>query len=97
MLEPHQVNEIALTVARKHLTALDVQGVESESTVDSQGDEAVRITITLRSASKIAESGGPLLDTLSEISTLLQKNGDSRFPIIEYAAEDEPAVDDSES
>lgn len=97
MLELDQVDDIALAVARKHLSALDVQGVVSEPTVDSQGDEALRITITLRSGRKIAESGGPLLETLSEISTLLQEGGESRFPIIEYAAEDEPVVDDSES
>lgn len=97
MLTLEQVDAIVREVATRHLAALGVTDVASEPTVDSQGDEALRITITVQSGKRVGESGGPLLDTLSEISTLLQQGGDPRFPIIEYAAEDEPNVDDSES
>ncbi|MDZ3837392.1 MAG: hypothetical protein U0S49_08465 [Rhodospirillales bacterium] len=97
MLELNEVANIAREAAEKHLAGLGVTGVVSEPAVDSRGDEALRITITIHSAEKIARSGDALLDTLSEIMTRLEEKGDSRFPIVDYAAEDEPILDDSES
>jgi hypothetical protein len=93
-LELEQIDAIAREIAEKHLAALGVQKVVSEPAADSKGDEALRITITIHSSAKIAQSGGPLLDTLSEISSRLQEKGEGRFPIIQYAADDEPIVDD---
>jgi hypothetical protein len=97
VLKLNEVDSIAREAAEKHLAALGVQKVVSEAAVDSRGDEALRITITIHSAEKIPQSGDALLDTLSEIMTRLEEKGDSRFPIVDYAAEDEPILDDSES
>jgi hypothetical protein len=96
-LELEQIDAIAREIAEKHLAALGVQKVVSEPAADSKGDEALRITITIHSSAKIAQSGDALLDTLSEIMTRLEEEGDPRFPILDYAAEDEPILDDSES
>jgi hypothetical protein len=98
MLKPEQIDHIARQVAQQHLAALGVQDVQSEPTIDSDGNEALRITITIHSADKASESGDALLDTLSEISLRLQEEGDPRFPIIDYVTEEELGrVGDSES
>lgn len=98
MLELNQVDAIAREVATKHLAALGVEGVASEPAVDSQGDEALRITITIRSADKIPGNGQQFLKTLTEIWGRLEEANDSRFPIIDYATQEEfGSVDDTES
>ncbi len=97
MLELNEIDGIAREIAEKHLSALGVQKVVSEPAVDAQGDEALRITITIHSGEKIAQSGDALLDTLSEIMTRLEEKGDPRFPILDYAAEGEPVLDDPQS
>lgn len=97
MLELNQVNQLVREVAEKHLAALGVQNVESERATDSAGNDALRITITIQSADRIAESGGQALDTLSEVLMRLEKEGDSRFPIMDYVtAEELTNVDDSQ-
>lgn len=98
MLQTKEVDEMAREVAQKHLAALGVQNVHSEPATDSEGNEALRITITIQSAERIAESGGAFLKTLSEISRRLESSGDLRFPIIDYITEQElSSVDDPEA
>lgn len=95
-LELAKVDAIAREVAEKHLAVLGIQNVESQPTTDSEGKDALRITITIRSADRIAERGGQALDALSEILARLENAGDTRFPIIDYITEEELTdVDDS--
>lgn len=89
MLDLNQVDAIAREVATKHLAALGVEDVASQITVDSRGNDALRITITIHSADRASGSGDAVLDTLSEISVRLQEAGDDRFPIIDYVTEQE--------
>lgn len=98
MLEISAIDELVSEIAKKHLSVLGVEAVHTEPAVDSQGKDALRITITITSPDNIPSIGDKLLDTLFEIQTQLAEKGEERFPIIEYATKDElEAVDDSES
>jgi hypothetical protein len=98
MLHFPEIDALAREVAEKHLAALGVSDVTSEPAIDSQGDEALRITITIRSPDKIPGNGRQFLKTLTEIWGRLEEANDSRFPIIDYATQEElGGVDDTES
>lgn len=61
-----------------------IDGVSSKDTLDSEGRDAVRITITLKA--KVAQQlkGDDVLDTLVAIQSQLAKEGESRLSIVEY-------------
>jgi hypothetical protein len=63
----------------------------SISTVDFEGRDAVRITIVLdpAAAASMKSRGDAVLDTLVEIKQALRNEGEERFPIVEYATQEE--------
>jgi len=89
MLKNDDVVDIATRVAKAKLGEKNVLRVLSEAATDSEGQEALRITIVI--GPKVAKrlKGDAVLDTLAEISSRLLKAGEGRFPIIEYATEAE--------
>lgn len=99
MLELSQVDEVvnkAVSAAlKKHA---GITHVISEPTSDSQGDEALHITIVLKSGSADKITGETALNALVSVDRALREAGDDRFPIIDYVTEDELASsDDAES
>jgi hypothetical protein len=95
MLDLEQVTQISTEVAKANLGAQNVVRVESEPTTDSDGREALNLLIVIAPGVAEAVSGDAVLDTLVQIIDRLQEGGDSRFPIIEYATEEELADIDS--
>jgi len=95
MIDLKKVSEIAADVAKANLGRKDVLRVVSESTIDSEGQEALGILIVI--APGVAErfKGDEVLDTLVQILNQLRDAGEERFPIIEYATEAELADIDS--
>ena len=77
---------IAATLDRKLVRRLIV-----EPSVDSEGDAALDVTIVLDHRDL---SGAEAIEVLLNIKDALSAAGDERFPIIEYATEDELALDD---
>jgi hypothetical protein len=72
--------------------------VFSEPIADSDGRDALYVTIVLRRGSADKITGDMALDTLVEIEQALRAAGENRFPIIEYATEEElEASDETES
>jgi len=63
--------------------------VFSERTADSDGDEALRITIVLKHDSGDKIAGEMALNTLAGVDKALEAANDGRFPIIHYATEEE--------
>lgn len=61
----------------------------TEPTTDSEGKEALRITLVLTPAAAKTFTGDQAVDLILSIQSSLLKEGDERFPIIEYATEDE--------
>jgi hypothetical protein len=73
--------------------------VISESTADSAGHDALRITIVLiESGSADRITGDKAVDALIRTHTALRQANEERLPIVEYATEEElEASDDTES
>jgi len=89
MLEPARISEIASEVAKAHLKPTNVADIRSEPVTDSEGHEALRITIVIgRDAAKRLK-GDAVLDTLVQIQDRLREAGEERLPIVEYATEEE--------
>jgi hypothetical protein len=72
--------------------------VTNTAVTDSVGQDALQITIVLTPGSTDAVTGDRALRTLDEIRTQLQRAGEDRLPIVEYATQDElNESDDSQS
>jgi len=95
MLELEKVTQISTEVAKANFGAQNVVRVESEPTADSEGQEALNLLIVIAPGVMEAVDGDEVLDTLVQIVDRLQEAGDDRFPIIEYATEEELADIDS--
>jgi hypothetical protein len=90
MLELAKVNNVVNRAATATLKRqAGVQGVFSEPASDSEGIEALRITIVLKRGSADKISGNKALDTLVGIERALREAGEDRFPIIDYVTEEE--------
>ena len=97
MLPQTRIDEIVAEVATAYLTRENFERAMSEPTVDSQGEDALRITIVIKPDALERLKGGPVLDTLFQISERLQEAGENRFPLVHYATEAElNEVDDPE-
>jgi hypothetical protein len=89
MLTKEQIDNIAKVTATSNLSSSMVVSAVSEPIIDSGGDAALRITIVLTPGSTASISGDALLKTLAQIRDELQKQGDARFPIVDFATSDE--------
>jgi hypothetical protein len=97
MIDHSTINKVAKEVAAEHLGSGNVAHVTSESTIDSEGQDALRITIVIRDDALGRLTGDAALDTLVQMQDRLRKVGEDRFAIVEYATENElDAVADSE-
>ena len=85
MLDREKIEEIAKKVAIANLTSASVSTVQSEPFIHSKGHEAVRITIVLTPESVASIDGKMTLNTLVQINNELQRAGEERFPLVEYA------------
>ena len=99
MLELTKVNEVVNKAASAVLRRqAGVQRVVSEPASDSQGHEALHITIVLKRGSADRISGDKALDTLVGIERALREAREDRFPIIDFVTEEElESGDDTES
>lgn len=91
MLDTEKVSEIARQAATANLASDSVQSVFTESATDSEGREALRLRIVIKSAALQKLKGDAVLDTLVDIQHRLHEAGEDRFPIVEYITEDELA------
>jgi len=93
MIENEKIAQIAAQIATANLSVSSVSTATSESTVDSEGRDALKITIVLTpgSTAAIKSKASAVLDTLVQIKKKLQEEGEERFPIVEYATSEELA------
>jgi hypothetical protein len=89
MLTPAQISEITEEIARAKLTPKVVKQVLAEPTTDSEGHEALRVTIVIEPGAASELNGDLILDTLVQVQDRLNEAGEDRFPIVEYATQDE--------
>jgi hypothetical protein len=71
----------------------NVVRVDWEPTTDSQGQEALKITVVITPGATQRLKGGAALDALVKLQERLDEMRESRTPIIEYATEAELAQD----
>ncbi|MBI3705385.1 MAG: hypothetical protein HY244_16430 [Rhizobiales bacterium] len=95
MLDLEQINQIVSDVATHNLGAKAVKWTDSQSTTDSEGQAALRITIVLAPDVAKKLKGDAVLNTLVEVQDRLREAGEERFPILEYGTEDELFASDS--
>lgn len=86
MVSMSTIIDLVEQAARKWIR---VRRAIAEPTVDSQGEEALRITLVLDPQAIEHITGDHALDVLFEINEALQSAGDDRLPIISYATEEE--------
>jgi hypothetical protein len=90
MIELAKVNEVVKKAASAVLKRrAGVHRVFSEPAADSEGHEALHITIVLKPGAADKISGDMALDTLVEVDKALRGAGEDRFPIIDFATEKE--------
>jgi hypothetical protein len=89
MLGSAKISEIARAVARAKLGPHVVSEVLTEPMTDSEGDEALRVTIVLEPGAANKLKGDSVLDTLVQIQDRLREAGEDRFAVVEYATQDE--------
>lgn len=94
MLSADTISRITRDAVAKQVAVADLERVRTETTADSDGNEAVRITIVLTAHGVKSLTGDQALDLLTEVQQRLQHEGDERFPIIEYATEQELELDE---
>jgi len=89
MLRAEQISAIAEEVARAKLSPDLVSQVLAEPATDSEGHEALRVTIVIETGAAKRLKGDSVLDTLVQIQERLREAGEDRFAIVEYATQDE--------
>jgi hypothetical protein len=88
-MENKEIDSLAKQIATANLTSAIVTSVVSSQAVDSTGNPALQITIVLAPGSTDKIGGDAALNTLVRLQQALQERGEDRFPIVEYATEDE--------
>lgn len=89
MLHDTRISQIASEAALVSVADADLERVLTEPTLDSDGREAVRITLVLTPKAVKSLTGDEALDILVKIQQSLFREGEERFPIVEYATETE--------
>ena len=97
MLATPELQRIARAIVNKRLPAIAVDDVTAESMTSSDGEAALRITLVLAPEAADAISGDEAVKLLVDIRDSLAREGEERFPIVEYAtADDVPGDDDQD-
>lgn len=96
MLDYRTIEKIADRVAKQKVAKAGLERIVAVSVTDSEGNDALRITLVLKPKAVEALTGDTAIDLLVELQRALAEEGEERFPIIEYATEQELAEDESE-
>lgn len=74
---------------REVLSGTGVTMVLSEPDVDSDGRNALRVTVVLEPGTADQITGKSLVDVLIRLDDDVQKAGEERFPLIDYTTKEE--------
>jgi hypothetical protein len=91
MLDNRRIAQIATEVAIANLSQQNFTSIVSSPSIDSTGQEALRITIVIPTGAEQGIQGDAALSTLVQMQERLREAGEDRFPIIEYSTEAELA------
>jgi hypothetical protein len=96
MLNNQKILEITKDVAHTRVNDGNLERVVIEPATDSEGHEALRITLVVNPEAARKLTGDEALDLLVGIQQKLRAEGEERFPIVEYATEQELVNEDSQ-
>jgi hypothetical protein len=85
MLDDARIIQIATEVATANLSQQNFTSIINSSGADSMGQPALQITIIIPTGAEKKIQGDATLNTLVQIQERLHKEGEDRFPIIEYS------------
>ncbi len=85
MLSDKRIRQIAERAAAANLSSSNFTSVINSTATDSEGHEALRITIVIKPGAESKIKGDAALDTIVEIQSRLLKEGEDRFPLVEFA------------
>jgi hypothetical protein len=89
MIDHRKTDQVVNRVASTALKKAGVSRIYSEPAIDSEGREALHVTVVLKKSDKGEMSGDLALDTIVNIERALRESGDERLPIVEFVGEDE--------
>ena len=89
MLNEPQLQKLMTDVVHGRLPKMQLEQVLTEPMIDSDGENALRITLVLSTESARALTGDETLGLLVEVQESLRREGEERFAIIEYATQDD--------
>lgn len=89
MLDLSDIDRVVDRAASASLKNAGFSRVYTKFTTDSEGREALHVTIVLRSNKNKEVSGNSALNTIVRVQRDLRRSGEERFPIIEFVTEDE--------
>jgi hypothetical protein len=94
MLDDKRIAQIATEVATANLSQQNFTTIVTSSSTDSMGQGALQITIIIPTGAERRIQGDATLNTLIQIQERLGREGEDRFPIIEYSTEREQVEGD---
>lgn len=94
MLDFVMIESIARRLASEKLGTPAFERLVARSATDSEGREALRITLVLSPEAATELSGDEALDLLTELNHALEREGEERFAVVEYATEAEMQEDE---
>lgn len=95
MLDFAQVEKIVGTAASAALSASSLLRTHTEPTTDQDGHEALLVTLVINDLQKSPISGDTAGDTILRVRQDLQRAGEDRTVIIEFATESDLSADGS--
>jgi hypothetical protein len=89
MIGARQIDQVVSKAASATLKKVGVSRVFSVPATDSEGNEALHVTIVLKKTKNAEISGDLALDTIVGIERGLREAGEERLPIVEFVGEEE--------
>ncbi len=84
MMDKNRIEQLAKQAATATLGD-GVRTVNSTPMTDSEGQEALRLTIVMSPGFADALEGSKVVNTMVQVHDILQKAGENRFPFVDFA------------
>jgi hypothetical protein len=89
----HHVTELASEVARAALSGRQIESVSVEPSVDSLGNDALRVTVVAQRAAADRLPGEVIVEFENTLRDRLEQLGDERLPIVDILTPEDLAAD----
>ncbi len=87
MLNDPEIQKLMKQVASGLIPGQQLLEVRTEPSVDSEGKDALRITLVVSDEAATTLTGDQLASLLVDVHDCLLREGDERFPLIYYATQ----------